>query len=143
MTIGGTAPPDLITVKTEDRLAWLTLNREDAANAFSRALVAAFRQAIDGLRAQPTLGTCSAAAATARVVITKDFATDPGWTTLKGLPLALGLVAAWSQPIVDRGGRVLGTFGTYFRERRRPTERERDAVEVLARTAAMTLSPQS
>jgi signal transduction histidine kinase len=109
--------------------------REGAAPS----LPADYMQAIDGLQAQPSLGTCSAAAATAQVVITKDFATDPAWATLKGLPLALGLVAAWSQPIVDRHGRVLGTFGTYFRERRGPTAEERQIVEILSHTAALAI----
>jgi len=108
-------------------------------NGAAPSLPADYMQAIDGLKAQPALGTCSAAAATARVVITHDFATDPGWATLKALPLALGLVAAWSQPIVDRRGRVLGTFGTYFRERRGPSAAERQIVEILSHTAALAI----
>ena len=98
-----------------------------------------YNSAIDGLRAQPALGTCSAAAATGCVVITQDFESDPAWATLKSLPLALGLVAAWSQPILNRQGRVLGTFGTYFRERRGPTRRERRVVEILSHTAALAI----
>jgi len=98
-----------------------------------------YTQAINGLKAQASLGTCSAAAATARVVITEDFASDPAWASLKELPLGLGLVAAWSQPIVDRRGRVLGTFGTYFRERRGPTAAERQVVEILSQTAALAI----
>ena len=96
-------------------------------------------QAIDGLKAEPTLGTCSAAAATGRVVITREFATDPAWLTLRHLPLALGLVGAWSQPIIDRTGRVLGTFGTYFREVREPSPAERQVVEILSHTAALAI----
>jgi signal transduction histidine kinase len=96
-------------------------------------------RAIDGLKAEPTLGTCSAAAATGRVVVTRDFATDPSWVTLRHLPLALGLIGAWSQPIIDRHGRVLGTFGTYFREIREPSPAERQVVEILSHTAALAI----
>ena len=96
-------------------------------------------RAIDGLKAEPTLGTCSAAAATGRVVVTRDFATDPAWVTLRHLPLALGLIGAWSQPIIDRHGRVLGTFGTYFREIREPSPAERQVVEILSHTAALAI----
>ena len=39
-------------------------------------------------------------------------------------------------PIMSSTGKVLGTIGTYFRERREPTSRERQVVEVLCRTAA-------
>ena len=97
-------------------------------------------RAIDGLKAEPALGTCSAAAATGRAVVTRDFATDPAWVTLRHLPLALGLTGAWSQPIVDRHGRVLGTFGTYYRERRAPTAQERELVALLAPLAAEAIS---
>lgn len=98
-----------------------------------------YSTALDGLKVDPLLGTCSAAAATGRVVITQDFDTDPAWAPLKHLPLALGLVAAWSQPIVNHAGRVLGTFGTYFRERRGPTAAERQVVEILSHTAALAI----
>lgn len=98
-----------------------------------------YLRAIDGIVAQPALGTCSAAAATGRPVITPDIATDAAWAPLKHLPLGLGLVAAWSQPIVNGTGRVLGTFGTYFRERREPSPTERRAVEILSHTAALAI----
>jgi signal transduction histidine kinase len=98
-----------------------------------------YLSAIDGLPADPALGTCCAAAARCEVVITPSFATDPGWTGISYLPLALGLLGAWSMPIVARDGSVLGTFGTYFRECREPTAVERDVVEVLSRTAAIAI----
>ena len=56
------------------------------------------------------------------------------------LPLSLGYLSAWSQPIKDAHGRVLGTFGTYFRRRREPTEQEREVVGLLARIAAAALT---
>ena len=95
--------------------------------------------AIDGLKAEPHVGTCSAAAATSRVAVTPDIENDPGWAAIRHLPLQLGLRAAWSQPILARDGRVLGTFGTYFRTCREPSAAERDAVEVLAKTAALAI----
>lgn len=98
-------------------------------------LPASYNKAIDGIGAAINLGTCAKAAATGSVVITPDIDTDPHWETLKVLPLNLGLVAAWSQPIIAADGRVLGTFGTYFRESREPTEGERTLVESLARIA--------
>jgi PAS domain S-box-containing protein len=109
--------------------------RDGASPSLPREYV----QAIDGIRADPDVGTCAAAAARAEVVITPDFAADPAWSALRHLPLAYGLVGAWSMPIIARDGCVLGTFGTYFRERRRPTAVEREVVEVLARTAAITI----
>lgn len=103
-------------------------------------LPADYNAAIDGLQASPFLGTCSAAAATGKVVLTPDIDADPKWSSLKGLPLALGLVAAWSQPILGEDGRVLGTFGSYFRQCREPTEAERALVKSLAETAAILIA---
>ncbi len=98
-----------------------------------------YNQAIDGLKARADLGTCSAAAVTASVVVTPDIETDPKWSSIKHLPCGLGLKAAWSNPIIARDGRVLGTFGTYFRECRKPTDFERQVVEILSRTAAIAI----
>jgi PAS domain S-box-containing protein len=103
------------------------------------SLPEAYTLAIDGLKARADLGTCSAAAVTRQVVITPDIAADPNWDGLAQLPLDLGLVAAWSQPIFASDGRVLGTFGTYFRQRRLPTSLERRLVETLAQTAALAV----
>lgn len=99
----------------------------------------AYNAAIDGLVAEAELGTCSHAAVTGEVVITPDIERCPRWATLKSLPLGLGLTAAWSQPIFARDGRVLGTFGTYFRDRRAPSALERQLVETLAQTAAIAI----
>lgn len=118
----------------------LLLDDEGALrNGASPSLPDHYIEAIDGLRPDPNVGTCSAAAALRSVVITPDIAADPKWQTLKDLPLGLGLKAAWSVPILARDGRVLGTFGTYFRERRPPQKLERQAVEILARTAALAI----
>jgi hypothetical protein len=80
------------------------------------------------LRPDANVGTCAAAAATGCAVITRDFLADDKWVELRHLPLALGFVGAWSMPIKSPTGRVLGTFGTYFRERRHPTPEERRGV---------------
>lgn len=108
-------------------------------NGASPGLPDDYVDAIDGIRADPEVGTCAAAAARGAVVITPDIAADPGWRGLEHLPLGLGFRAAWSMPIFARDGRVLGTFGTYFRERRKPEKLERQVVEVLSRTAALAI----
>ena len=95
-----------------------------------------FNEAIDGAAIDPAIGTCTAAAALGRPVITPDIAADPGWSRLAHVPLGLGLVAVWSMPIHGRDGRVIGTFGTYFTERREPTPLEWSLVEALLPAAA-------
>ena len=109
-------------------------------NGASPNLPSDYLNAISGLKPDPQVGTCAAAAATGSVVITPDFRADGKWAELRHLPLALGFVGAWSVPIKSADGRVLGTFGTYFRERRTPTPEERRNVELLASAAAEVLA---
>lgn len=108
-------------------------------NGASPGLPADYLDAIDGLKPDPKIGTCAAAAATGRVVLTPDFRADEKWAELRHLPLALGYVGAWSQPIKAADGSVLGTFGTYYREQREPSIDERRNVALLAATAAAVL----
>jgi hypothetical protein len=43
-------------------------------------------------------------------------------------------------PIKTIEGKVIGTFGTYFREQREPTEKEIQRIKKLADTAAKVLA---
>ncbi|HEX2852374.1 MAG TPA: MEDS domain-containing protein [Opitutaceae bacterium] len=99
----------------------------------------AYNEAIDGIEIGPDIGTCCAAAYRREVVITPDIASEANWAGLKTLPLGLGLRAAWSMPIFSSHGKVLGTFGTYFRECRVPSEQEKEIVGVLCKTAAIAI----
>jgi len=108
-------------------------------NAASPRLPYDYLTAIDGLRPNPNVGTCASAAATGSIVITSDFRDDDKWAELRHLPLALGFICAWSLPIKNVDGKVLGTFGTYFRDRRKPTVVEIEAVDAFAIIAAKVL----
>lgn len=108
-------------------------------NGASPNLPRDYLNAIDRLKPDAGVGTCAAAAATGNVVVTPDFRADDKWAELRHLPLALGFVGAWSMPIKARNGSVLGTFGTYYRTPRQPTEREVEAVRHLAAAAARAI----
>jgi GAF domain-containing protein len=109
-------------------------------NGASPNLPLDYLRAIDRLKPDAKVGTCAAAAATGCPVITPDFQADDKWAELRHLPLSLGFVGAWSMPIKSPEGRVLGTFGTYFRDRRSPTAEEKQGVEILAKAAASVLA---
>ncbi len=109
-------------------------------NAASPRLPTDYLTAIDGLKPNKNVGTCAAAAATGLMVITSDFRDDDKWAELKHLPLALGFICAWSIPIKDSTGKILGTFGTYYREKRLPLLEEINAVESLSSVAAHILN---
>ena len=101
-----------------------------------------FQKDIEALTIGRNVGTCHAAASLLCGVITEDIEQAPGWETLKDSALAIGLRAAWSIPIISSSNRVLGTFGTYFRECRGPSADEREIVELLAHTAAIAIERQ-
>ena len=113
-------------------------------NGASPNLPQDYLQAIDGLKPDAMVGTCAAAAATGKIVITPSFLADGKWAELRHLPLALGFVGAWSMPIKSGAdGRVLGTFGTYYRDLREPSGEEMAAVGALAEAAAQVLHPRA
>jgi GAF domain-containing protein len=115
----------------------LVLDRDGLLrNGASPNLPADYLDAIDRLKPDARVGTCAAAAATGEIVDTPNFLDDRRWSELRHLPMALGFVGAWSMPIKNAEGRVLGTFGTYFREHRLATPAEREAVTLLAQLAA-------
>lgn len=115
----------------------LLLDREGLLrNGASPNLPADYLDAIDRLKPDPGLGTCAAAAATGEIVTTPDFYDDERWAELRHWPLVLGFFGAWSMPIKSAGGTVLGTFGTYFREHRLPTQEERAAISFLVDIAS-------
>ena len=109
-------------------------------NAASPQLPEDYLQAIDGLRPDAKIGTCAAAAATGCVVLTPSFYADDKWGELRHLPLSLGYLGAWSMPIKTRDNMVIGTFGTYFRQHREPSEEEINGTALLVSAVATVLA---
>ncbi len=84
---------------------------------------------VDGVPIAPDAGTCGAAAYHRKPVIVKDIASDPLWHDYRDTALTHGFRACWSVPVLDAEGRALGTFATYYREPRAPTQDELEVVE--------------
>jgi formate hydrogenlyase transcriptional activator len=98
--------------------------------------------AIDGLAMGPTGGSCITAAYRAAPVVVSDIAVDPLWAEYRHLPLAHGLRACWSAPIMSSEGQVLGTFAIYAREPRRPSPHDLSVLEQMASVAAVAITHQ-
>ncbi|MFU8814845.1 MAG: PAS domain-containing protein [Pseudomonadales bacterium] len=105
-------------------------------------LPAWYHEALEGVAIAEGVGACAWAAACNAVIVTPDIANAPSWQGLSHLPLSLGLKGAWSMPIRGSDGRVLGTFGTYFKDCRSPTPWERQLVEGLCHSAGWAIERQ-
>jgi PAS domain-containing protein len=101
-----------------------------------------YLDAIDGVAIGPTGGSCITAAYRAAPVVVSDIAVDPLWAEYRHLPVAHGLRACWSAPIMSCEGQVLGTFAMYYREPRRPSPQDLYVLEQIASLAAVSITHQ-
>lgn len=95
--------------------------------------------ALDGLMIDPTGGTCGRASYTKELCISEDFETDPLMASFWPLLSKYGMRSGWSQPILNGEGEVLGTFAMYWRQRRRPSAREHQLLEMATSLAALAI----
>jgi PAS domain S-box-containing protein len=104
------------------------------------SLPAAYNAAADGIAIGPSAGSCGTAAFTRQPVIVADIAADPLWRECRELPLAYGLRACWSFPILAGGGEILGTFAIYHAAPHAPDDWETTTSRcLLARLAAVAI----
>jgi len=99
----------------------------------------AFRAATDGVCIGPNVGSCGAAAYLRQSVFVSDILSDPKWVKFKDAAVAAGLRAAWSSPILSHDGKVLGTFGMYYREVRHPGTDEIQLIDYASRIAGIAI----
>ncbi len=94
---------------------------------------------VDGMMIGPNVGSCGSAAYFRCAVTTTDIENDPRWNALKSCVLPFGFKACWSIPICNAEGGVLGTFAFYFKKKRGPNRREREAVGACTHLCAIAL----
>jgi PAS domain S-box-containing protein len=98
-----------------------------------------FTDAIDGAVIGPSAGSCGTAAYRGQRVIVEDIATDPLWADCRDLALSHSLCACWSTPVFSSQGKVIGTFAIYYREPRRPTQRDQEIIDLITHLAGVTI----
>lgn len=91
-----------------------------------------FSNNINGLPVKYGIGSCGTAARLKKKVIVSDISTDELWKDIKDLAAVYGLKACWSFPIIDSKDNLLGTFGIYFKEKRKPTESEEQSIDRIS-----------
>jgi two-component sensor histidine kinase len=103
------------------------------------SLPAAYNDAIHGLEIGPEVGSCGTAAFRGEPVYVSDIAVDPLWAKHRDLALTHGLRACWSTPIRSTDGQLIGTFASYYRGPRSPTERDLEVIAMVTQTAAIAV----
>jgi PAS domain S-box-containing protein len=98
-----------------------------------------YNEAVHGLEIGEARGSCGTAAHRGSAVFVTDIATDPLWARYRELTLPHGLRACWSTPIKGADGRLLGTFGNYYREPRSPTPLDLEVIAQVTHTAAVVI----
>jgi diguanylate cyclase (GGDEF)-like protein len=139
------ATTDRLCVEVERRLAGvicsvLLVDAEGRLRPLSApSLPPEYSAALDGIAIGPETGSCGTAAYLGQPVATTDIQTDPRWKNFAALALPLGLRACWSSPIRGEGGRIIGTFAFYYRERTGPGRVERQIVETCVNLCAIAI----
>src|ERR1700681_3544205 len=103
------------------------------------SLPKAYTDAINGTVIGPSAGSCGTAAYRGEPVIVEDIATDPLWADYRELALSHSLCACWSTPVFSSQGEVIATFAMYYREPRRPTQRNQEIIDQITYLAGAAI----
>jgi signal transduction histidine kinase/PAS domain-containing protein len=88
----------------------------------------------------PYLVPCSRASHLGEIISTTDIATDQRWSQeWRDLVLGLGLRVCYSSPIFASDGKVLGSFGTYYRNLRDPKPPNSQLLEIATHLAGIAI----
>src|SRR6202165_3633564 len=103
------------------------------------SLPKAYTDAINGIVIGPSAGSCGTAAYRGQPVIVEDIATDPLWADYRELALPHSLCACWSTPVFSSQGKVIATVAMYYREPRRPTQRNQEIIAQITYLAGVAI----
>jgi PAS domain S-box-containing protein len=130
----------LVEAQAGDVLASILLADGDhLRHGGAPSLPKAYTDAINGTVIGPSAGSCGTAAYRGEPVIVEDIATDPLWADYRDLALPHSLRACWSTPVFSSQGEVIATFAMYYRERRRPTQRDQEVIDQITHLAGAAI----
>jgi PAS domain S-box-containing protein len=69
----------------------------------------------------------------------EDIATDPLWADYRDLALPHSLCACWSTPVFSSQRKVIATFAMYYREPRRPTQRDQEIIDQITHLTGVAI----
>lgn len=106
-------------------------------------LPAEYNGKIDGVPIYPYIGPCGMAAYLKKQVISENIEEDDRWSEgFRTLTRQHGLKAAWSTPILDSHGSVIGTFAIYKEDPCAPSDRHLNLIEIATRLAGIAIERQ-
>src|SRR6202171_4493986 len=117
----------------------LLLDGDRLRHGGAPSLPKAYTDAINGAVIGPSAGSCGTAAYRGEPVIVEDIATDPLWAGYRELALPHSLRACWSSPAFSSEGKVIATFAMYYREPRRPTQRDQEVIGQITHLAGAAI----
>ena len=101
-----------------------------------------YNKAVNGLAIGDGVGSCGTAAFRGERVIAEDLQQHPYWKDFREIARRAGLQACWSQPFLDRNGKVLGTFAIYHRQPSKPSSTEIQLIQDYASLARISVERQ-
>ena len=117
----------------------LLLDGDRLRHGGAPSLPKAYTDAINGAVIGPSAGSCGTAAYRGEPVIVEDIATDPLWADYRDLALPHSLRACWSAPVFSSQGKVIATFAMYYREPRRPTQRDQEIIDQITHLTGVAI----
>src|SRR5438309_2155748 len=132
----------LIEAHTEGAVCSIFLLDEDGQHlryAAAPKLSDEYRVATDGVCIGPHVGSCGAAAYLRQPVFVSDVLSHPHFANFRDLIVRTGMRASWSSPIISHDGKVLGTFGMFYREVREPGPAQIQLIEDASRIAGIAI----
>src|ERR1700704_467005 len=117
----------------------LLLDGDRLRHGGAPSLPKAYTDAINGAVIGPSAGSCGTAAYRGEPVIVEDIATDPLWADYRDLALPHSLCACWSTPVFSPQGKVIATFAMYYREPRRPTQRDQEIIDQITHLTGVAI----
>ena len=133
----------LIEAHSDGMLCSIFLLGEDGQHlqyGAAPSLPEAYVAATDGMAIGPEAGSCGTAVYRRQPVFVSDILSDTRWVKFRDAGKAAGLRAAWSSPIMSHDGKVLGTFGMYYREVRTPTPDEIQLIDHASRIVGIAIN---
>ncbi|NBX24491.1 MAG: EAL domain-containing protein [Planctomycetes bacterium] len=106
---------------------------------YGRSLSPKFQEAIDGMKPGPDVGSCGAAAYRSERVTSRDVRVDPRWTPFVDFAAMHGIISAWSTPLKNAKGELLGVFGMYYGDTREPSKQDLRLVDHFVHLAAIAV----